>query len=32
MSQRWWMTGLYALYTRRLRRQVLAGQLPGHVA
>ncbi|HEY3952521.1 MAG TPA: polyprenyl diphosphate synthase [Streptosporangiaceae bacterium] len=25
------MTGIYALYTRRLRRQVLAGRLPGHV-
>jgi short-chain Z-isoprenyl diphosphate synthase len=25
------MTGLYALYTRRLRRQVLAGRLPEHV-
>ncbi len=25
------MTGIYAFYTRRLRRQVLAGQLPGHV-
>jgi short-chain Z-isoprenyl diphosphate synthase len=25
------MTGIYALYTRRLRHQVLAGQLPGHV-
>jgi len=25
------MTGVYALYTRRLRRQVLAGRLPGHV-
>jgi short-chain Z-isoprenyl diphosphate synthase len=25
------MTGLYALYTRRLRRQVLTGQLPEHV-
>jgi short-chain Z-isoprenyl diphosphate synthase len=25
------MAGIYALYTRRLRRQVLAGQLPGHV-
>ncbi len=25
------MTGLYALYTRRLRRQVLAGQLPAHI-
>ena len=24
-------TGIYALYTRRLRRQVLAGPLPGHV-
>lgn len=25
------MAGVYALYTRRLRRQVLAGRLPGHV-
>jgi short-chain Z-isoprenyl diphosphate synthase len=25
------MTGIYALYTRRLRRQVLAGQIPEHV-
>jgi short-chain Z-isoprenyl diphosphate synthase len=25
------MTGLYALYTRRLRRQVLTGRLPEHV-
>jgi short-chain Z-isoprenyl diphosphate synthase len=25
------MTGIYALYTRRLRRQVRAGRLPGHV-
>jgi short-chain Z-isoprenyl diphosphate synthase len=25
------MTGVYALYTRRLRRQVLAGRLPEHV-
>ena len=25
------MSGVYALYTRRLRRQVLAGRLPGHV-
>jgi short-chain Z-isoprenyl diphosphate synthase len=25
------MTGIYALYTRRLRRQVLAGRLPEHV-
>ncbi|HEX3492041.1 MAG TPA: polyprenyl diphosphate synthase, partial [Streptosporangiaceae bacterium] len=25
------MTGVYALYTRRLRHQVLAGRLPGHV-
>ena len=25
------MTGVYAFYTRRLRRQVLAGRLPGHV-
>ena len=25
------MTGIYAFYTGRLRRQVLAGQLPGHV-
>ena len=25
------MTGIYAFYTRRLRRQVLAGQLPEHV-
>jgi short-chain Z-isoprenyl diphosphate synthase len=25
------MTGLYALYTRRLRRQVLAGRLPAHI-
>ncbi len=25
------MTGVYALYTRRLRRQVRTGQLPGHV-
>jgi short-chain Z-isoprenyl diphosphate synthase len=25
------MSGIYALYTRRLRRQVLAGRLPGHV-
>ncbi len=25
------MTGVYALYTRRLRRQVMAGRLPGHV-
>jgi short-chain Z-isoprenyl diphosphate synthase len=31
VPQRWWMTGLYALYTRRLRRQVLAGRLPEHV-
>jgi short-chain Z-isoprenyl diphosphate synthase len=25
------ITGIYALYTRRLRAQVLAGRLPGHV-
>lgn len=25
------ITGIYPLYTRRLRRQVLAGRLPGHV-
>jgi short-chain Z-isoprenyl diphosphate synthase len=25
------ITGIYALYTRRLRGQVLAGRLPGHV-
>jgi short-chain Z-isoprenyl diphosphate synthase len=25
------MIGIYPLYTRRLRRQVLAGRLPGHV-
>jgi short-chain Z-isoprenyl diphosphate synthase len=25
------MSGVYALYTRRLRRQVLGGRLPGHV-
>jgi short-chain Z-isoprenyl diphosphate synthase len=25
------MTGVYALYSRRLRRQVLTGRLPGHV-
>ena len=25
------LTGIYALYTRRLRRQVLAGRLPEHV-
>lgn len=25
------MTGLYALYTRRLRRQVLTGRVPEHV-
>ena len=31
MPQMLRMTGIYALYTRRLRRQVLAGRLPGHV-
>lgn len=31
MPQRWWMTGLYALYTWRLRRQVPLGRLPEHV-
>jgi short-chain Z-isoprenyl diphosphate synthase len=31
MPHRFWMTGLYSLYTRRLRQQVLAGPLPGHV-
>ncbi len=31
MPYGFWMTGLYALYTRRLRQQVLAGPLPGHV-
>ena len=31
MPHRFWMTGLYTLYARRLRRQVLAGPLPEHV-
>jgi undecaprenyl pyrophosphate synthase len=31
MFRRFWRTGLYALYTRRLRQQVLAGPLPRHV-
>jgi len=31
MFSRLWRTWLYALYTRRLRQQVLAGPLPGHV-
>ncbi len=31
MFRRLWRTWLYALYTRRLRQQVLAGPLPGHV-
>jgi short-chain Z-isoprenyl diphosphate synthase len=29
--RRFWRTGLYALYTRRLRLQVLTGPLPEHV-
>lgn len=31
MFRGFWRAWLYALYTRRLRQQVLAGPLPGHV-